>query len=164
MATIAPERVSETMSDIKVIDVDTHLSEPEDLWTKRAPAKFKDRVPQVGTVNGQVSWVIDGHAIGLGASASSIFHKDGRKSDGLEFTTWRNSEVLPASYDAKERVKLMDEAHIWAQVVFPCSQCHVAARGAVAMRRTRSAPIRHRPSSGDREPRPAPGPAQVRVG
>jgi predicted TIM-barrel fold metal-dependent hydrolase len=119
MATIAPERVSETMADIKVIDVDTHLSEPEDLWTKRAPAKFKDRVPQVGMVNGQVSWVIDGHAIGLGASASSIFHKDGRKSDGLEFTTWRNSEVLPASYDARERVKLMDEAHIWAQIVYP---------------------------------------------
>ena len=119
MATIAPERVSETMADIKVIDVDTHLSEPEDLWTKRAPAKFKDRVPQVGMVNGQVSWVIDGHAIGLGASASSIFYKDGRKSDGLEFTTWRNAEVLPASYDAKERVKLMDEANIWAQIVYP---------------------------------------------
>ena len=119
MATVAPERVKETMSDIKVIDVDTHLSEPEDLWTKRAPAKFKDRVPQVGTVNGQISWVIDGHAIGLGASASSIFYKDGRKSDGLEFTTWRNAEVLPASYDAKERCKLMDEAGIYAQVVYP---------------------------------------------
>ena len=24
----------------KVIDVDTHLTEPEDLWTKRAPAKY----------------------------------------------------------------------------------------------------------------------------
>jgi predicted TIM-barrel fold metal-dependent hydrolase len=119
MATIAPERFSKTMSEIKVIDVDTHLSEPEDLWTKRAPAKYKDKVPQIGTVNGQVSWVIDGHPIGLGASASSIFHKDGRKSDGLEFTTWRNSDVLPASYDAKERVKLMDEANIWAQIVYP---------------------------------------------
>ena len=79
MATLAPERVSETMADIKVIDVDTHLSEPENLWTKRAPAKFKDRVPQVGMVDGQPSWVIDGHAIGLGASASCIFYKDGRK-------------------------------------------------------------------------------------
>src|SRR5579884_623973 len=91
MATLAPERVKKTMGDIKVIDVDTHLSEPEDLWTKRAPAKFKDRVPQIGTVNGQVSWVIDGnHPIGLGASASSVFHKDGRVSNGIEFTTWRN--------------------------------------------------------------------------
>ena len=31
----------------KVIDVDTHLTEPHDLWTKRAPARLKDRVPQV---------------------------------------------------------------------------------------------------------------------
>ena len=107
MATLAPDRVKGSFQDIKVIDVDTHLSEPEDLWTKRAPAKFKDRVPQVGMVNGQPSWVIDGnHPIGLGASASCMFDKEGRPSDGLEFTTWRISEVLPASYDVKERLKL----------------------------------------------------------
>jgi hypothetical protein len=81
MATTLAERVSKTMADIKVIDVDTHLSEPEDLWTKRAPAKYKDRVPQVGTVNGQVSWVIDGHPIGLGASATSNIHKYAPKKD-----------------------------------------------------------------------------------
>ena len=120
MATVAPERPRLSTAGIKVIDVDTHLSEPEDLWTKRAPAKYKDRVPQVGMVNGHGSWVIDGnHPIGLGASASSIFHKDGRKSNGVEFTTWRNDEVIPASYDAKERVKLMDEAQIYAQIVYP---------------------------------------------
>src|SRR5258706_14610925 len=101
MATLAPERTAKSMTDIKVIDVDTHLSEPEDLWTKRAPAKYKDRVPQVGMINGQVSWVIDrDHAIGLGASASSIFYKDGRKSDGLEFTEWGGAEVLPHSLSA----------------------------------------------------------------
>ncbi|MEO6715698.1 MAG: hypothetical protein ABIM50_00405, partial [Novosphingobium sp.] len=32
---------------IKVIDADTHLTEPHDMWLKRAPAKFRDRVPQV---------------------------------------------------------------------------------------------------------------------
>ena len=92
-------------SSVKVIDVDTHLSEPEDLWTKRAPAKFKDRVPQIRTVDGKVSWVINGnHPIGLGASASSVFHKDGRHSSGIEFVEWRNADVIPASYDARARV------------------------------------------------------------
>jgi predicted TIM-barrel fold metal-dependent hydrolase len=120
MATLAKERVSESVADIKVIDVDTHISEPEDLWTKRAPAKFKDRVPQIGMVNGQVSWVIDGtHPIGLGASASCMFDKNGRPSDGLEFTTWRAAEVLPAAYSVKERLELMDEAHVHAQIVYP---------------------------------------------
>ena len=107
-------------SSVKVIDVDTHLSEPEDLWTKRAPAKFKDRVPQIRTVDGKVSWVINGnHPIGLGASASSVFHKDGRHSSGIEFVEWRNADVIPASYDARARVALMDEAGIYAQIVYP---------------------------------------------
>jgi predicted TIM-barrel fold metal-dependent hydrolase len=120
MATIAPERTAPSTAGIKVIDVDTHLSEPEDLWTSRAPARFKDRVPQIGEVNGVPSWIIDGNlAIGLGASASSVFHKDGRVSNGVEFTTWRNADVIPASYDVKARCALMDEARIHAQIIYP---------------------------------------------
>ena len=120
MATIAPERTAQSTTGMKVIDVDTHLSEPENLWTSRAPSKFKDRVPQIGAVNGVTSWVIDGSlAIGLGASASSVFHKDGRTSNGIEFASWRNADVIPASYDAKERVALMDESRIHAQIVYP---------------------------------------------
>jgi predicted TIM-barrel fold metal-dependent hydrolase len=113
-------QASTLKSSVKVIDVDTHLSEPEDLWTKRAPAKFKDRVPQIRTIDGKVSWVINGnHPIGLGASASSVFHKDGRTSSGIEFVEWRNADVIPASYDARARVALMDEAGIYAQIVYP---------------------------------------------
>jgi len=120
MATLARDRVSETVADIKVVDVDAHWSEPENLWTKRAPARFKDRVPQVGMVNGQVSWVIDGnHPIGLGASASCMFAKDGRPTNGLEFATWRAADVLPAAYDVKDRLALMDEAHIHAAIIYP---------------------------------------------
>ena len=44
----------------KVVDVDTHLTEPHDLWTSRAPASLKDRVPQVKMIDGVRSWVIDG--------------------------------------------------------------------------------------------------------
>ena len=45
---IAPGRsTAELIKGIKVIDVDTHLSEPHDMWTSRAPAKWKERVPQV---------------------------------------------------------------------------------------------------------------------
>lgn len=27
-----------------IIDIDTHYTEPRDLWTSRAPAKYKDKV------------------------------------------------------------------------------------------------------------------------
>ena len=48
------------LEGIKVIDADTHLSEPHDLWTRRAPAALRERVPQVKTINGVRTWVIDG--------------------------------------------------------------------------------------------------------
>ena len=30
-----------------VIDADTHITEPGDLWTSRLPAKWKDRAPHI---------------------------------------------------------------------------------------------------------------------
>ena len=39
--------VDESMRGIKIIDVDTHLTEPADLWTSRAPQHLVDRVPKV---------------------------------------------------------------------------------------------------------------------
>jgi hypothetical protein len=31
----------------QLIDADTHVNEPPDLWTDRVPAKFKDRAPRM---------------------------------------------------------------------------------------------------------------------
>ena len=45
-------------SDLKVVDVDTHLSEPWDLWTKRAPEGYEDRVPQVKMVEGEYNCLL----------------------------------------------------------------------------------------------------------
>ena len=118
MATLAPEAEARTTAEVKVIDVDTHLSEPYDLWTSRAPAKFKDRVPQIGSVDGQRCWVIDGkHQLSIGAS--SFFHKDGHHADGLEYTKWNLEDVMPASYDLDARLALMDEVGIKAQIIYP---------------------------------------------
>jgi predicted TIM-barrel fold metal-dependent hydrolase len=104
----------------KVIDVDTHLSEPHDLWTKRAPAKFKDRVPQVKMINGVQSWVIDGDKlIGLGANPASCVKTDGSKYSGLEFLKVKLEDVHPASYSVKERLELMNATGVTAQVLYP---------------------------------------------
>ena len=118
MAVMEAERSTVKSVNYKIIDVDTHLSEPEDLWTSRAPAKFKDRVPQVKVVDGEASWVIDGkHKVGLGAS--SFFHKDGRTATGIEYTGWRIADVLPSCYDTKARLAHMDEVGIHAQIIYP---------------------------------------------
>jgi predicted TIM-barrel fold metal-dependent hydrolase len=104
----------------KVIDVDTHLVEPHDLWTKHAPASLKDRVPQVKELNGVRSWVIDGDKILLkGAIPASTVKKDGSRWPGLEFINHQFEEVHPASYRARERVAMMDATGISAQVLYP---------------------------------------------
>lgn len=106
---------------LKVIDVDTHLSEPHDLWTKRAPASARDRVPQVVMLNGKKSWVIDGdQPIGIGANPASSISKLGAKtSTGLRHRAFQIEDIHPASFDAKARVAMMDETGIWAQILYP---------------------------------------------
>ncbi len=41
MATAAPE-TPQAKTAYKVIDADTHLTEPHDMWTRRAPAAIRD--------------------------------------------------------------------------------------------------------------------------
>jgi hypothetical protein len=48
-----------TQAPITGIDADTRLTEPHDKWLKRAPAKFKDLVPQMKMHVGVRSWIID---------------------------------------------------------------------------------------------------------
>jgi predicted TIM-barrel fold metal-dependent hydrolase len=108
-------------SGIKVIDADTHLTEPHDMWTKRAPAKFRDRVPQVKVLDGIRSWVIDGNqSIGTGAHPNSSVLKEGGKVRDLDrFLKLQFEDVHAGSSDVKERIKVMDEAGIYAQIVYP---------------------------------------------
>jgi len=105
---------------IKIIDSDTHLTEPADLWTARAPAKLKERMPQIRLRNGVPGWTIDGDmSMGLGTSAASCFLKDGTYCKALGVMDATLDDVHPASYDVKARLKVMDELGIWAQIVYP---------------------------------------------
>ena len=54
----------DVIGDIKVIDVDTHLTEPHDLWTHLAPRGWEERLPHVREVDGRPVWMCDGNIIG----------------------------------------------------------------------------------------------------
>ena len=112
---------AETTTKLKVIDADTHLTEPHDLWTSRAPAKWRDRVPQVKMLDGQMSWVIDGDkSIGTGAHPNSAILKDGTKVRKLDqFLGLKFADVHLGSSSAKERLAVMDAAGVYAQIVYP---------------------------------------------
>ena len=104
----------------KVIDVDAHLTEPHDLWTRHAPASLRDRVPQVKVIDGERSWVLDGDiVIGKGANPSSTIAADGSKWPGLDFINHSIEECHPASYSVRHRLEVLDTLGISAQILYP---------------------------------------------
>lgn len=102
---------------IKVIDTDTHIVEPYDLWTSRiSVAKWGDKVPQVRHVADEKEdfWFFNGERLGPAAGTSMAgWHEYAPKHP----KTW--NEVNPFASDANERLKKMDEYGIWAQVLYP---------------------------------------------
>lgn len=104
----------------KVIDVDTHLVEPHDLWSSRAPASLRNRLPRVEVVDGIRSWIIDERKIlSKGAVPACTISKEGAKWPGLEFTSKQIEDVDPGAYSVRERVAIMDRMGIDAQIVYP---------------------------------------------
>ena len=49
----------ELLAGIKIIDVDTHISEWPELWTERAPLSIKNRMPRIVGTGKDSKWVID---------------------------------------------------------------------------------------------------------
>ena len=106
------------LSGIKVVDVDTHLTEPHDLWTSRAPAAIGTVCPRSSDVDGVASWVFDDVVLGR-AGAGGVVRRDGTKSLGAEFMRWDFDEVHLGAHTVGPRLEVMDRLGIWAQIVYP---------------------------------------------
>jgi predicted TIM-barrel fold metal-dependent hydrolase len=102
-----------------VLDADSHWSEPADLFTRRAPARYRDRVPHVEEVDGTRVWIFDGHPWGT-FKAGAVIGRDGHKENAATaLDNWTTDEVHAGAYDPVERIKVLDELGIDAQVIFP---------------------------------------------
>jgi predicted TIM-barrel fold metal-dependent hydrolase len=109
------------LEGLRVIDADTHLTEVHDLWTSRAPAKFRDRVPHVEEIDGRPMWVVDGAELGF-AGGGGVIDRDGNKGRALEaLYEWTQDRIHLGAFDPKARIEVMDDSGIWAQVCFPNS-------------------------------------------
>jgi predicted TIM-barrel fold metal-dependent hydrolase len=104
---------------LHIIDVDSHITEPHDLWTSRASAAYRDRVPRVVESNGNRAWVIEGDIELSGANPASVVRKNGEKSRGVEFFGWQIEDVHPASWDMRARIDVLDRFGIYAQLIYP---------------------------------------------
>ncbi len=106
------------LNGVPIIDVDTHCNEPLDLWTSRAPAKLRDRVPRVESVNGSDKWVIERDAVLYPRPGVCVIRADGSKAYG-EMSLSEFSEMHPGATDTAARLAWMDEQGIHAQVIYP---------------------------------------------
>jgi predicted TIM-barrel fold metal-dependent hydrolase len=109
----------ELLRGIKVIDVDTHVSEWHDLWTARATGRLRDLVPRVVGEGADRHWVIGEDSFLFGASASAAVMRDGSKARGVDFFARDIDEVHAGAHDVAARVRLMDEQGIHAQIAYP---------------------------------------------
>jgi predicted TIM-barrel fold metal-dependent hydrolase len=110
--------MSDNLSSMPVIDVDSHWTEPEDLWTARAPASLRDRTLRVErTPAGKQQWIVeDGEVMGPVGYAS--IRPDGSKSKAaVAFDTF--DEVHPGAIEVAPRLDYMDEHGLSMQIVYP---------------------------------------------
>jgi predicted TIM-barrel fold metal-dependent hydrolase len=112
-----------------VLDADSHWSEPEDLFTRRAPAAWRDKMPRVveaelpnfltGEPERRLAWVFDGAVISQ-YSSGGVVDVDGVKGNPNEAVfDWPHEKIHRGAYDPKARMQVLDEAGIDAQVIFP---------------------------------------------
>ena len=110
--------MTDELADMPVIDVDSHWTEPADLWTSRAPAKLRDRVLRVErNEKGAERWVIeDGDVMGQVGYCS--IRPDGSKSVAqIAFDTF--DEVHPGAIEVAPRLDYMDDNGLTIQIVYP---------------------------------------------
>jgi hypothetical protein len=100
-----------TLKGIKIVDCDTHFTEPPDLFTSRAPANLKDKVPQVRRVAGVDRWFVGNRD--FGSLGGNVIRADNNKLLGrLAFPTI--DEGHQGAHNVKARLRAMDDMRKFA--------------------------------------------------
>src|SRR5689334_16485297 len=111
----APE--VDTLKDVRIIDCDAHFTEPAELWTSRAPEHLVHRMPILRTIDGITAWYIEGELwASIGGNTIQI-GEDGHAKKVLGSHVVQPYERIDKSaFAVKERLDLLDEMGIYAQV------------------------------------------------
>jgi uncharacterized protein len=115
------------VTEMLIIDADSHVSEPRDIWIDRMPKKWGDLIPQVRDDNGEEAWFVGGKRMASVVASSSmrLNHETGARyrdmpSDVSVYAAGNGyADLHPSSYDAKARLGAMDELGLYAAVLYP---------------------------------------------
>ncbi|MCU1400542.1 MAG: amidohydrolase 2, partial [Acidimicrobiales bacterium] len=84
-----------------VIDVDTHLTEPPDVWTARMPTSMHDQVPHIERIDGKDVWMVSGERLG----APGYYSMAGWDGVMPASTPGTYDEIHPSMYDSAARLR-----------------------------------------------------------
>ncbi len=105
------------IADIQVIDVDTHVVEPYDLWTSRVSTdKWGDQVPHVvwHEEREEEVWISGDRILGAGAAPAQAGYEK-----APPFYPPKLSDADPKTWRVPDRLAAMDEYGIHAQILYP---------------------------------------------
>jgi predicted TIM-barrel fold metal-dependent hydrolase len=108
--------IETTNGPIRIVDADSHILEPEDVWTSRLPKRFADAAPRVerSPRTGHSHWRIGSNWIWpVGHFGQAGFHE----YPPIQPTEY--ADVQTSTYDAAERLKRMDEYGLDVQLLYP---------------------------------------------
>jgi predicted TIM-barrel fold metal-dependent hydrolase len=105
------------LHEIPIVDVDSHVTEPPDLWTSRLSArKWGSLIPHVrpNPVDGEMCWYVgDTRLMGVASSALAGY------KDFWPSRPQRLEDADPGSWEPKERLQRLTQYGIQAQVLYP---------------------------------------------
>jgi len=105
-----------SLQDIRIIDTDTHIVEPPDLWTSRVSKKWGDLVPHVkwDEATQEEAWFAGDLRLSSAGAAAMAGWSEYPPAHPRRF-----ADADPASWDATKRLKMMDTYGIHAQLLYP---------------------------------------------
>ena len=100
---------------IKIVDCDTHITEAPDLFTSRAPAALKAKMPRVERIDGLDKWFVGDRD--FGSMGGNVIRKDNNKLLGrLAFR--KHDDAHPGGHKIPERLAAMDDMGVHAQICY----------------------------------------------
>ena len=102
--------------DYRIIDADSHVNEPADVWLDRVPTRYRDLAPRMLDLeDGRFAWSFEaGKRQRRVTTACAGFDETRYDTEGVRW-----DEIRPASYDPKARLDEMELDMIQAQVIYP---------------------------------------------
>lgn len=104
-----------TRSHYRLVDADTHVNEPPDLWRSRVPERFRDRAPKMETFEEGDAWVLEDVADPINFGLNACAGMDPEQMKG--WIRWE--DIRPGGYDPAARIAEMDRDQVDAHVLYP---------------------------------------------